>query len=1431
MANWNEFEKLPGSARTNFEYLCRALIRLQFGACGEFAGLSNQPGVEFHLRIRTTCALGAAGRWYGWQCKWFDLPPGRALGATRRKEIARNLATSRKELPNLTDWVLWTRHTLTKSDQKWFRTLGTNPRLALWTSIDAEALLGGDGEILRQTYFGELVLSPSILAREHDVSVAQVRKRWLPEAHQPIDAERELRQLLGEAASWSDLANTAEQIARAIREISDSRLAVGLKLKPITQPFIRSAQGLARALRDVHALVERGDVESLRERLGGCPTTLAKGLDAAPRRLRAARLRCGLDATNAYSDMKRAIALFAKLRASLATTLVGVLADAGGGKTQLSAQITAPVGARPAGILLHGRELHSGRTLNDLAKSVTIRGLPIPSVEALVSALDAAGKRARCRLPLVIDGLNEAEDPRAWKPMLASLQVLLRSYPNVLGVCTLRTGARRPQPQAPGLPAEDPAARDTFVKQALPDDVRFIEIEDLGDDTVSAVRRYFQYFKINGADADLPLELLRHPLTLRMFCEVTNPSRANMVGVEAMPRSLTGLFDRYLESAIERIAELAPRSQRYFQQDVSEALQIVGRLLWEAGSRELPQASLRASLGDHKRPWNESIVHLLEQEGVLLRVPGDVPSDQYVIPLYDALGGHIVADAMVKLHGSAGVEPWLNDAKTREAFGVTGSRPHPLAQDVFRGLAGLLPRRLHGKQLWQIADSSLRDAALDTAATLEGQYVDSLTVAAVSKVLTDRAGSTSRLLARLFHTRAAERHPFNADFLNSVLTPLSVAERDLLWTEWVRGEKWIRKDVRQCESLWRSRAGPRTVSDELRATWIKWLLTTTDRELRDSATRAIYWFGRADPSKLFDAMERAAEVNDPYVIERVLASSYGVAMAAQCDPHDVAFRTTTLRHQGRRVYELFFQAGGRARTTHALTREYARRFVELAAIHHRKQFPRVLLADARPPFANGGQVLWPEAPPDSEDIYGPDSPFRMDFQNYTLGRLVPRRHNYDFKHEDYRLLRARILWRVEQLGWTPDRFKRIDHDIETRFDDYGRRTRDGDGRIDRYGKKYSWIAYFEMQGWLSDRGELKADYPSGRPDEIDIDPSFPEPPRDYRVVLDDLLGSQGSAFAKWIDNDAAPRIAPLLRQRSLLGEQGPWVALDGHVDQQDEARGRRVFMFVRSVLVPRAEVAATIRLMRKHKPSDRVVPDPPSCDHAFAGELPWCETFPRSTEVTLKLTVSQRKVKVRRREAELLFDGAPFQWSDLSNNALERLEAEAKAAEADPNAKGVMSVRFSSRRRYVETEEIRRETRSVSAIIPVCAFSWPTRTDGSDGAHGTVLARRLARMVKLWSVPQSLDLSSTDGLRATIGTAFRGNDYWNGERFFYIRQTVLGDVLKKLRMDLLWVVWGERSLSNNRLDSASRNRESSESRYKVFQSIIHFRPAAKRARR
>ena len=61
---------------------------------------------------------------------------------------------------------------------------------------------------------------------------------------------------------------------------------------------------------------------------------------------------------------------------------------------------------------------------------------------------------------------------------------------------------------------------------------------------------------------------------------------------------------------------------------------------------------------------------------------------------------------------------------------------------------------------------------------------------------------------------------------------MSVADRDLTWTEWVRtNADAISEDIQHLARSWRQRP-TRSAADRLRARWVLWALTTTARAPR-----------------------------------------------------------------------------------------------------------------------------------------------------------------------------------------------------------------------------------------------------------------------------------------------------------------------------------------------------------------------------------------------------------------------------------------------------------------------------------------------------------------------------------------------------------------------------------------------------------------------
>lgn len=1175
--NWDIFTGLPASAEKNFELLCRGIVRHNFGSYGVFRALANQPGVEFHLKLdKRSDALGAPDRWWGWQCKWYELAANGRLGATRRDDIKDGIQKAEAHVPGLTDWVLWTRRSLTKADQEWFNGLSSRMTLHLWTGDDVDNLLAGQAAVLRSTYFGELVLTPEVLRERHEQSVAPIRARWQPAVHHVGEAERALRRMLGETASW-DVLHALSADLRGNAQALESAPSVPSPLSQLVTDVVAASRQAADILDRIGKGIGSGDLDLLRDEVSARPRGLPLSVATAPRRLRSGSHRAGLYATNAVASCHDAIRMLGDVENAYASRLVAVAAPAGCGKTHLAAQLTAGTDTRPPGVLLHGRDLHVTHTLDDLARRVSIAAQPVPSMEGLLAAVDAAGQRARHRLPVFIDGLNESEDPRRWKPLLASMETTLAKYPYVLLICALRP---------------------EFVDEALPDGTRRVEIEDYGEETIEAVREHFRYWKIDATDAALPV-FLRHPLTLRLFCEVTNPTRAQLVGVNAMPGSLTALFERFLEQASLRVVDLAPRTHRFYAHDVSSAIATIANTLWDSRTRSIELGELRSILGDAQRAWDQSLVRALEHEGVLLRMPSN-GSDAFV-PVYDLLGGHIIASALLAKHGQRAFETWIKEPATTTLLAGDYNDRHPLAEDVLLSLAGQVPRRFHAKQLWQLVGEPLRGRALRLASRLEPAFLDAATIEALLDLA--RAGDVE-ILDRLWQVRGAPGHPLNAEALDRALRTMAVADRDLRWTEWLRrnqddvltGGRRVRRDLEYLDERWR--LGQVRAGDRLRARWVMWTLTSTVRRLRDQATRALYWFGRIDPEGLFALTIDSLAVNDAYVSERMLAASYGVVMSHQ---HADAAFAVFLGPFLEQLAAALVGPSASAPTHHYLARVYVRGIVAFGAKFFAPTLPSVLSGEWA--FAAPGPVQ-PLADGDAgaEEV---ERTLHMDFENYTLGRLFNDRSNYDMSHKGHQAAVAHVRGVVWALGWRAASFETLDGRIA---EDGYRGARADRPLAERYGKEYGWIGFYTYAGLLEERGQFPRE--NHEFSDVDIDPSFPEkPPSDGDASVPEAwLSPMVESHETWVRAGTTSLPRSLIRRETICEHRGPWVAVHGRVSAGDRVLGRYAWAFISALVVSKKDVPRLVRALKAGS-WPWGTRDVPSDHYTFAGEIPWHPNF------------------------------------------------------------------------------------------------------------------------------------------------------------------------------------------------------------------------------
>jgi hypothetical protein len=1451
LLNWEKLKPHNRDQYRSFEEFCYQIAIGLYGQRGRFTSIDDSgggDGVEFYLTLPN-------GNQWGWQAKFY-YPDGK-LTAGRKEKIKQSLKRSCEEHPRLTKWFLCTPKNLTRDAQKWFDDellsakveghkvvpRGRKVELENWGESDYIAWMREERFAgCRLYFFGELELSLEWFRLIFEKQLQGVRDKFDPALHTETDTDHYIHQVLGDAQFVSlfgerltklssSLDDVVEQVNELKKQESGARKpdhtaseSIGAAetlqatlfrmFKPLEHVRNLLAKRRLDQVRDFDwdpALLEMQSALAAYEKVtaSGATEVSDEGIDELSRQEREEQITylsnyLGAVAGAAASFMDEARALTQQFLA-LKQHDLHVFGSAGYGKTHLSCHICEErINSGLPAVLILGRHFTGDRPLEEQLRAI----LDIPpaySWNQFLRALATAAKAYRTRIPVIIDGLNEATQvgffSNVWRLGLPGLGKEFATVEDLLLVTT---------------------CRDSYKEAIWPDGgpENLLYAHGFEEKVGDAVRRYFGAYKIKADLTAAPLEQFSHPIYLKIFCETVNPERQKERHIYVGEQTLFETFNEYLKMCDRAVCiRLGLRPGRKL---ASDALEPVATYLWVNRTRHVPinsAASLIDGESINTLDWESSKTHALESEGLLVCRDREEGEEKFFFT-YDLLGGYLIARHLITKH-SANLADFLKAEETVSALYCNDYRTlHPLHEDIRRSIAALLPVQT-GQYLHDLSDNPIAfSISVHTLFELAPEYVSKACVELV-KQLFEKEENRRPLFERSFFTASHVSHPLNAQFWHDLLKELSMPERDMSWTEYVRrGKSEFEGLLDQFEESCRnSDDHSRTDADRMHllARRFMWVLTSTVRPLRDKATRAMYWYGRRFPEFFFDLMCESLGINDPYVSERMLAATYGIVMALQFDFRNESFVQDNLPQWGRRLYEVMFAPSAPFSTTHVLARDYARRTISVVLSHHPGLLKRQEVKRITPPFHGGGIRTWGESEDRDKGKYREgDAPIQMDFDNYTIGSLVDDRSNYDSKHKGYRKVRANIYWRIYDLGYSLERFSRIDQEIQR-----VNWNKDYDPtKTDRYGKKYSWIAYFELTGYLRDRGLPKKRDEDERIYNADIDPSFPIDVPDYRLVQEDFLGDRSVSTRDWIRGGGVPDMKPYLMVSELMGEPGLWVMLDGHVDQEDEAHDRNRFTFIRSLLVKAEEADEFAERLKHQDLSNRWLPEIPESHYTYAGEIPWSEMFSENEWVELDFVIKEEAVKVPKKESVFLRKGEP-----LPDDEVLKFLKEVKTSLKENDKEQFYA---ELRRRKIEIseitmvhEEIQKETKSFKALIPVRDQSWQgSETVVTGGARAHVLAKQLAGALRLTPRPQTFDLFDEQGQRASI-LLEHGKVRKDQQRFTFIRADLLDEYLNSEGLQIVWAVWGERQHSVSSMSSlAPAYGGKGEKPWRVFQQII-----------
>lgn len=547
-----------------------------------------------------------------------------------------------------------------------------------------------------------------------------------------------------------------------------------------------------------------------------------------------------------------------------------VVGEAGCGKSHAIADLVSTrVDQGAPTVLILGNHLKLNTSLGEELGSMV--NIDIGWRDLLAGLQTAAQVRDHGRALIAIDAINEGAGAALWRDRLAGLLTEIDKYPMVSVLLSVR----------------DTYERITITDAAAQMCLRTIH-PGLAGHEHEAVTMYASRYGLSVPALPPLVPEFTNPLLLRTMCRATRQQ-----GLTALP--MVAMGDDWVFGGLMAAVNAAVSAANVLDRDEDEQVaqrgaKALAELMVKAGRESVPLTEAREvcrSIVNDGGSASRSLLGALEREGILIRQPGlrtnpgsgatPSSSGDRIQFTYQRMSDHLRARVLLDRYPTAAdLAAALTDQMERGRWGFSG---------VLEALAALAPARFGVELADLVADQTWAahaqyDLGLGLMASLPrrpAETINDRTVELIERFISEGVLEDTDWLEVLITLACVPEHPLNIDFLDQRLRAQTLIERDRTWTVtatalWLADENALARTI---DWLWGTRRDLPPQAAKQAALLMAWLLTSTSRRLRDSATKVLIEIVDNRTGLLAKIVSDFAEINDPYVRERLLAVSLG----------------------------------------------------------------------------------------------------------------------------------------------------------------------------------------------------------------------------------------------------------------------------------------------------------------------------------------------------------------------------------------------------------------------------------------------------------------------------------------------------------------------------------------------------------------------------
>ncbi|MEK4170809.1 ATP-binding protein [Lysinibacillus sp. FSL L8-0312] len=658
---------------------------------------------------------------------------------------------------------------------------------------------------------------------------------------------------------------------------------------------------------------------------------------------------------------------------------------------------------------------------------------------------DRANKKNK-RTVIIIDALNEGEGKHFWKNYLLNFLNSINEFDNIAVALSVRSN---------------------YIRSVLPENIEEdfplhkLEHKGFKDLSLEALEPFFNYYRINPLIFPSLENECYNPLFLQIYCEAI---QEEYVGYRGW--SIVEVLERYVEKINSRLS----LDKRF---PYTNSLNLVDKILKEIAARfieseshyiELSELSevLQRTASPYTSGYREIILGLEEEN--ILSINSGYRGESLVYFTYERFADIYISLVLLEKYQQEG----------KELFDEILSSDNPYFYGVNESLSIIVPEKLN-MELFDLVDSEFItfNAVESFARGISWRNVQKINKRTLYWIDLCLRQENEDLQSLVYESLLKQSYilesPLNAEFLNNYIYPLAMCTRDGGWTISINSNPEV--PTRLVEIILKQNLSFQHFkyeNFELLSLTIIWLFTSTDRKLRDTSTKALVKLYINEPSIILKNINRFIDVNDPYILERLFASAYGAILRSNEVPQlekiiDIIYAKIFDQDE---VYP------------NVLIRDYARSIILFAAnkgIIELEEYKKI-----NPPYSsNWYKKIYSLQEVDEKLIemqqvtgeefsgfhaiirsmtteYGRGTGGYGDFGRYVFGSALS-----DWKNQfDDQDLSNIATMRTLDYGYDEKKHGYYDRNLRN----YNRH----ENIVERIGKKYQWIALYELIAKLTD---------------------------------------------------------------------------------------------------------------------------------------------------------------------------------------------------------------------------------------------------------------------------------------------------------------------------------------------------------------------------